>query len=52
VVADWFFRVWRVRLPVKAILLVDDGAYGRRALVGGIDEAFVTYLPGILQGKP
>jgi hypothetical protein len=46
-VADQFFRVWRRRLPVKAVL-VDGGVYGRRALVGGIDGATFIYLLGIL----
>jgi hypothetical protein len=47
-----FFLVLRVRLPAKAILVVDGSAYGRRALVGGVDGAALTYLPGILLGKP
>jgi hypothetical protein len=46
-VADQFFRGWRRRLPVKAVL-VDGGAYGRRALVEGIDGATFFYLLGIL----
>jgi hypothetical protein len=46
-VADQFFWVWRRRLPVK-VVLVDSGAYGRRALVGGIDRATFIYLLCIL----
>jgi hypothetical protein len=41
------FWVWRVRLPAKAVL-VDGGADGRRALVGGVDGAVLTYLLSIL----
>jgi hypothetical protein len=46
-VADQFFRVWRRRLPAKAVL-IDGGVYERRALVGGIDGATFIYLLGIL----
>jgi hypothetical protein len=46
-VADQFFWVWWRRLPVKAVL-VDGGAYGRHALVGGINRATFNYLLGIL----
>jgi hypothetical protein len=47
-----FFLVLQVRLPAKAILVVDGSVYGRGALVGGVDGAALTYLPGILLGKP
>ena len=32
--------------------VVDGGAYGRHFLVEGVDVAFLTCLPDLLQGKP
>jgi hypothetical protein len=52
VVNGRFSLVLQVRLPAKAILVVDGSIYGQDALVGGVDGAALTYLPVSSRGNP